>query len=75
PLPTTNVATTPPSPQPEIAPPPTLTNSEKPAVKRPAPTARTVEAHEAHKTPTAHHRHKATETLMGQKELMNPLAQ
>jgi eukaryotic-like serine/threonine-protein kinase len=49
------------------------------AVKRPPVAVRPSEPRDAHRpattATTTHHRHKATETLMGQKELMNPLAQ
>jgi hypothetical protein len=45
-------------------------------VKRPSVALRPSEPRDAHRpAATTHHRHKATETLMGQKELMNPLAQ
>ncbi len=75
PLPTAgNVApeaTPPPTVEPTVIPPQTTEPKPSPS-KRPMATARPIEAH---KSPTAHHRHKATETLMGQKELMNPLAQ
>ena len=78
PLPTTNVAPTAmtaPAPEPAATPavtPPQPSTTDKPLVKRPLVTARPIDTH---KPPAAHHRHKATETLMGQKELMNPLAQ
>jgi serine/threonine protein kinase len=71
-----DVPTTTPAPPAPPAPSDTTTTPTSPAaLKRPALVVRPTESHEAHKPSPPHHRHKASETLMGQKELMNPLAQ